>query len=75
MSFSFVIGRKYRTQAGKVVRVIGRTRSKGYECLRCSDGKYRYDRSTGTMDNGRVTATDHDYSCPDNFKRPTEEVP
>lgn len=70
--FKFIIGRTYITQRGKRVKVIGRTRLKGYECLNCSDGKYRYDRSGGHRDSdaGRVTGTAHDYSCPDNFKRP-----
>lgn len=68
--FKFTIGHTYKTQRGKRVKVLGRTRSVGYECLNCSDGKYRYDRSTTDSDAGRVTATAHDYSCPDNFKRP-----
>lgn len=69
-AFTFRIGQTYETRSGDMVKVIGRTRSKGYECLICSDGKYRYDRSTSKSDAGRVTGTPHDYSCPDNFKRP-----
>lgn len=68
-TFKFIIGRTYETQSGKLVKVLGRTRSVGYECLRCSDGKYRYDRSTTNVGAGRVTGTNHDYSDPDNFKR------
>lgn len=68
--FRFEIGRSYETQAGDIVKVLGRTETKGYECLICSDGKHRYDRSTGNgSDSGRVTGTAHDYSCPDNFKK------
>lgn len=73
-AFTFRIGKTYKTQAGKRVKVIGRTRTKGYECLNCSDGKYRYDRSTTKSDAGRVTGTAHDYSCPHNFERPNEPV-
>ena len=73
-AFTFVIGRTYKTQAGKRVKVIGRTRLKGYECLRCSDGRYRYDRSTTKSDAGRVTGTAHDYSCPHNFERLNSKV-
>jgi hypothetical protein len=67
--FTFKIGHTYRTQRGNLVTVIGRTRTPGYECLNCSDFKYRYDRSTYAGDAGRVTGTAHDYSCPDNFRR------
>ena len=67
--FMFERGAQYETQAGELVTVIGRSTDPGYECLICSDGKHRYDRSTTTSDAGRVTGTAHDYSCPDNFKR------
>jgi len=68
--FRFEIGKSYETQAGDTVMVLGRTDTKGYECLICSDDKHRYDRSTGNgSDSGRVTGTAHDYSCPDNFKK------
>lgn len=67
--FKFVVGESYKTQGGLTIKVLGRTNPKGYECLICSDGIYRYDRSTHSLDAGRVTGTDHDYSCPDNFKR------
>ena len=68
-SFMFEVGKEYKTQCGKTVTVFGRTKLLGYECLVCSDGKYRYDRSTHSSDAGRVTGTDHDYSCPDNLIR------
>ena len=68
--FRFKIGGAYETQAGHLVTVLDRTTIHGYECLKCSDGRYRYDRSTGKgSDDGRVTGTAHDYSYPHNFKR------
>lgn len=69
MPFMFEVGNSYQTQCGDWVEVLGRTLSEGYECLECSDGKYRYDRSTGSADAGRCTGTAHDYSDPYNFKR------
>lgn len=69
MPFVFEVGKSYETQDGKMIKVLGRTELKGYECLICDDNKHRYDRTTNSMDAGRVTGTDHDYSCPDNFKR------
>jgi hypothetical protein len=67
--FKFKIGEEYFTQEGELVKVLDRTTTRGYECLVCSDGKHRYDRSDSDMDAGRVTGTNHDYSCPQNFKR------
>lgn len=69
MSFMFEVGKTYKTQWGDDVTVIGRTDTKGFECLVCSDGKHRYDRSTDSSDAGRVTGTDHDYSYPHNIFR------
>lgn len=70
MAFKFEIGKEYKTQAGETVTVLGRTDLRGYECLICSDGRYRYDRSTpDDSDAGRCTGTAHDYSCPHNFER------
>jgi len=74
MTFKFEIGQEYQTQAGETIKVLGRTDSGvGFECLICSDNKHRYDRSThdADADAGRVTGTNHDYSCPDNFVRQT----
>lgn len=68
-TFKFTIGHTYFTQEGWPIKVLGRTRSVGYECLRCSDGKYRYDRSTYSGDAGRITGSPHDYSDPNNFRR------
>lgn len=73
--FMFAEGETYETQAGEKVTVLGRTFSKGYECLRCSDHRYRYDRSNSNSDAGRVTGTNHDYSHPHNFKRPDRTGP
>lgn len=67
--FKYEVGKTYMTQSGKHVKVLGREGTKGYECVRCSDGIYRYDRSTGHYDAGRVTNSDHDYSDPENFAR------
>ena len=65
--FKFNIGLYYKTLKGGTVKVVGRTALRGYECLICSDGMHRYDRSTHRGDAGRVTGTAHDYSCQDNF--------
>ncbi len=68
--FKYKIGETYETQCGRFVIVYGRTSLKGHECLICSDGRCRYDISVPNRnDSGRVTGTDHDYSCPHNFKR------
>lgn len=69
--FKFQIGRQYETQAGELVTVLARANIfyPGYECLVCSDGRYRYDRSTSDSDAGRCTGTSHDYSYSHNFKK------
>ncbi|MBK9496948.1 MAG: hypothetical protein IPO08_21055 [Xanthomonadales bacterium] len=72
--YAFRVGETYETQAGNLITVIGREGSRGYECLQCSDGIYRYDRSIGGTDAGRVTGTAHDYSCADNFKRHNNRI-
>jgi len=69
MTFMFEVGEQYETQSGEMVKVLGRTDMRGYECLICSDGKHRYDRSDHSTDAGRVTGTAHDYSYDHNFKR------
>lgn len=69
MPFMFEIGKEYETQAGEKVTVLGRTDLRGYECLECSDGRYRYDRSQHSSDAGRCTGTAHDYSCEHNLRR------
>lgn len=73
-SFMFKVGKTYKTLSGKEVTVLDRTNIKGYECLICSDGKYRYDRSTHNLDAGRITGSDHDYTHPDNFDRQDKEI-
>jgi len=70
MPFAFRIGDTHLTQAGEEVAILGRTDIRGYECLECSDGKYRYDRSDSSSDAGRCTGSNHDYSYPHNFVRP-----
>jgi len=67
--FKYQIGKTYETQCGRFVIVYARTGHKDYECLLCSDGRCRYDRSAHSEDAGRVTGTAHDYSYPHNFKR------
>ena len=71
--FKYKVGETYLTQAGEQVTVLGRTELKGYECLICSDGAYRYDRSDHSRDAGRCTGTDLYYSHPQNFKKETHE--
>jgi len=74
MTYMFEIGKTYKTQSGESVTVFGRTEGRGYECLECSDGRYRYDRSTQSDDAGRCTGTAHDYSCENNFMRSDRPV-
>lgn len=69
MPFMFQVGETYNTQAGAEVLVLYRTEHRGYECLECSDKRYRYDRSDSSSDAGRCTGTNHDYSYPHNFVR------
>lgn len=70
-NFHYKIGQTYKTQNDKLVTVLARTDLKGYECLECSDGIYRYDRSNVeyNSDWGRVTGSAHDYSDGNNFER------
>jgi hypothetical protein len=67
--FKYVVGQQYLTQAGKWITVLGRTTTRGYETLICSDKRHRYDRSTDSVDAGRCTGTHHDYSYPHNIVR------
>lgn len=69
MPFMFEVGKEYKTQAGENVTVLGRTETRGCECLECGDNLYRYDRSSHSSDAGRVTGTAHDYSDGRNFLR------
>lgn len=67
--YMFTVGKIYRTQLNREVKILGRTYIKGYECLICSDGKYRYDRSTNNLDSGRGTGTNGEYLHPHNLIR------
>lgn len=69
MPFMFEVGKDYKTLDGNTITVMGRTAIKGYECLICSDNRYRYDRSDNSSDAGRCTGTAHDYSCGHNLVR------
>lgn len=69
-NFAFEIGKSYETNEGKIVKVLGRTETIGYECLICDDGAYRYDRSTELphySDKGRGTGTSAELMDPRNF--------
>lgn len=69
-NYKFKVGQEYELQNGEKVRILGRTDLKGYECLICSDGAYRYDRSTDSLDSsekGRCTATSHELLDPRNI--------
>lgn len=73
-NFKFVIGDEYLLQSGEIIKVLGRTDTKGYECLICSDGKYRYDRSTDLVDSpekGRGTGTHYELIYPYNILNET----
>lgn len=57
--FQFEVGKTYPTRGGKLVTVVGKTDTKGYECVQGDDMEphlgYRYSRSTSTGDHGRST--------------------
>ena len=60
--FQFEVGKTYPTRGGRLVTVIGKAGSKGYECIQGDDadrpeGGYRYSRSNGTGDHGRCTGS------------------
>lgn len=65
----YPIGGVFGLQSGEQITVLERSHLKGYECFLGSDGVWRYDRSTHSLDAGRVTGTNHDYSCPENIQR------
>jgi len=67
--FTFKVGQTYKCQNGELVKVLGRTDLKHYECLICDDNRHRYDRSSSNSDDGRVCGTAHDYSHPFNFEK------
>lgn len=68
--FKFKVGETYDLQDGTVIKVIGRTDTKAYETLICSDGIYRYDRSTDSSDSpdkGRACASNIELMDPKNI--------
>lgn len=68
-TFMFEVGKTYETLEGKQVEVGGRFGPMGYETLQCSDGVFRYDRSTHSEDAGRCTGTAHEYTYRKNLVR------
>lgn len=73
-NYKFKVGQEYDLQNGEKIHILGRTDMKGYECLICSDGKYRYDRSTDKLtavDKGRCTGTSHELLHPYNILNET----
>jgi hypothetical protein len=62
--FQFEVGKTYLTRGGKLVKIINKTDTKGYECVQGNDMNpetgYRYSRSTGTADQGRCTGSPGD---------------
>lgn len=63
-NFLYNVGDSYELQNGTQVTVLGRTDMKNYECLICSDGIYRYDRSNTRciIESGRVTGSCIEYT-------------
>lgn len=54
----FKVGRIYQTLNGRAVRIVARCDDcKGHETVLGSDNIHRYDRSTNSIDAGRVTGT------------------
>lgn len=73
--FRFTVGETYELQNGYRVKIVARyTRHRGFETVVDEAGIHRYDRSTSSIDAGRVTATAHDYSHPENIKRENEKA-
>lgn len=62
--FEFQIGKTYPTRGGRLVTIVSKTDTKGYECVQGDDmistSGYRYARSTGTHDHGRCTGSEGD---------------
>lgn len=52
----FECGNEYETYAGKIVKIVQRSMTRGYECVLGDDDKWRYNRLN---DMGRCTGTDH----------------
>ncbi|MGV1754876.1 DUF5983 family protein [Agrobacterium sp. CG674] len=66
-NFNFKIGGTYPTRGGRLVTIVRKTDTKGYECVQGDDmvitSGYRYARSTGTHDHGRCTGGEGDDLC------------
>lgn len=62
--FEFKVGSTYPTRGGRLVTIVRKTDTKGYECVQGDDmiptSGYRYARSTGTCDHGRCTGAQGD---------------
>lgn len=64
-STDFEVGNRYRTTAGKLVKLVERKdRENGESTVLGDDGIWRYNRE---FDRGRVTGSPHDFSSPDNL--------
>lgn len=64
-SADFEVGNRYRTAAGKLVKLVERKdRENGESTVLGDDGIWRYNRE---FDRGRVTGSPHDFSNPDNL--------
>lgn len=66
--FKYKIGQLYKTLNNDEVKVLARTNLKGYECILCSDKRYRYDRSTNQHDSGRCTGTSWEFPSINNLR-------
>ena len=67
--FTYQIGKIYRTQENREIKIVGRTYLTNYECVLGSDGVYRYDRSKDKKDTGRTCGTNMEYFNPKNILR------
>lgn len=60
--FQFEIGKTYPTRGGRLVTIVRKTGTEGYECVQGDDmtsqSGYRYSRSDSTADNGRLTGAE-----------------
>jgi hypothetical protein len=60
--FQFEVGKTYPTRGGRLVTIVRKTDTDGYECVQGDDmtpkSGYRYSRSTATADHGRCTGAE-----------------
>jgi hypothetical protein len=56
----FKVGEYCRTYGGDIVKIVDESNDKGYECVKGSDGKWRYNRKG---DYGRITGWSGMPSC------------